>query len=121
MKDVPGLFDGLIGVLTFQVFVTPAVLIVVYYLGALLGPLAVWRLWRKVGRNPAGSSAESGTESEASSAEPLRVPPYLSGWRLWPTGLVALLLLELAWRMLFEFLIVFFDMHDALIAIRNQS
>ncbi|MCB1737158.1 MAG: DUF4282 domain-containing protein [Gammaproteobacteria bacterium] len=117
MNDLPGLFDGLIGVLTFQVFVTPAVLVVVYYLGALLGPWLTWWVVVRLRHDPMGASAVA---ANAQSAEALRVPPYLVGWRRWLVGVVILLVLELGWRMLFELLIAFFDMHDALIAIRNH-
>ena len=116
MNDLPGLFDGLIGVLTFQVFVTPAVLVVVYYLGALLGPWLTWWLVVHLRNNRISASVVARAQAE----EALRVPPYLVDWRAWRTGLLVLLALELGWRILFEFMIAFFDMHDALIAIRNH-
>ncbi|MCP5141510.1 MAG: DUF4282 domain-containing protein [Chromatiales bacterium] len=130
MQDLPNIFDGWVGFLTFQVFVTPAVLVVIYYLGALAGPWLTARLVGVIRRDGAEALAKAEAQLERNPewlsnehrpAEPLRVPPYASGWRLWLIGLVLLVLLELSWRMLFEFLIAFFDMHDALIAIRNQG
>ncbi|MCB1734956.1 MAG: DUF4282 domain-containing protein [Gammaproteobacteria bacterium] len=117
MEGVPSLHASLIGILTFQVFLTPAVLVGVYYIGALFGPWLSWWMVMRARRSPVPDA----TIADRPMAEALRVPPYLNGGRGWLVGILVLLALELGWRMLFELLIAFFDMHDALIAIRNAG
>jgi len=92
--------------LVFQVHISPAVLLVAYYVGALLIPVLVYDMSRRFNQRLA--------------REDWRVPDrYKAGMlarrgRVIGYALVALLLGELAWRMMFEFLVAYFQMHEAL-------
>ncbi len=94
--------------LLFRSFLSPSVLMVFYYLGALGVPVALvaaalWVRRRLPSLDPAVLAA-------------LRPPPALVRYRrhLVAASLVAFLLGELGWRMMFEFLIAYFRMHDLL-------
>lgn len=92
--------------LVFQVHISPAVLLVAYYVGALLIPVLVYDMSRRFNQRLA--------------REDWRVPDrYKAGLlarrgRVIGYAVVALLLGELAWRMMFEFLVAYFQMHEAL-------
>ena len=92
--------------LVFQVHISPAVLLVAYYVGALLIPVLVYDMSRRFNQRLA--------------REDWRVPDRYKGGLLARRGrvigyaVVALLLGELAWRMMFEFLVAYFQMHEAL-------
>jgi hypothetical protein len=97
--------------LTFDSFISIPVLMGFYYIGAVFCPLVMWRCIRwMVARFS------------------LLEQTYLRGktliWQLLPVKqkvrvallfVVAFLLAEVLWRMLFEFLIAFMQMRDALV------
>ena len=90
--------------LTFQTFITPTFLILFYYIGAIVIPFVSYFLakWIK-------SSYFKDVTSE--------IKNNISRKQYFYVLCIALLCffcMELFWRVLFEFFIAYFDMHDAL-------
>lgn len=91
--------------LSFHTFVTPILLIVVYYIGAVLMPLLSYIVARYIKK---------------------RVGEYLTiditvekryRYLFYLCVVLFLLSMELMWRVVFEFMVAYFDMHDALMKI----
>ena len=76
--------------LTFKTLITPSVILIVYLLGMLLIPLAVYLVFKKVDHK-------------------------LSKSKLITAQIVSMLFLELLWHMLNEFVIVYFKIYQALL------
>lgn len=100
--------------LTFKSFISTEVLIIFYYLGALILPIGIWLLltWLIRKYKLFNTAYESGKEIIWKSLN-----------RKQKTKLVAFfitlfLFMELFWRMLFEFLIAYMQMRDALLQIQ---
>lgn len=97
--------------LTFQTLISRHALLVLYYLGAVVMPVAAWLLALYLMRRvePIRAAYRSGRDL-LTARVPLR-------WRL--LGILLLLamffLMELMWRILFEYLIAFMQMRDALV------
>ena len=86
--------------LTFQTFITPTLLIIMYYIGAVLIPIFSWFFlhWiKKVYK----------TEIETYS-------PFKKIFMGSTTFLICFFSIEILWRVIFEFFIAYFDIHDAL-------
>jgi hypothetical protein len=94
-------------VLTFRTMVTPSVLLIVYYAGALGMPLFAYSLFRRVyGRyRRNGGTAEKKRAAEFFSA----------GWRVRLLFLLFFLMAELAWRIFIEFFVAYFQIREALL------
>ncbi len=94
--------------LTFQTFITPTLLLVFYYIGAILIPLVSWALasWIKKVYFPELSVNVKQTLHKTTTQKQ----------RLIVYGLFffCFLCMEIFWRVMFEFFIAYFDMHDAL-------
>ncbi len=75
--------------LTFKIVITPSIVIVVYLFGVLLIPLAVYLLFKKINYK-------------------------LSNMQSTMVQIVSVLFLELLWRMMNEFVIVYFKIYQAL-------
>ena len=86
----------LLDFLSFKTFITPSILLVFYYIGALVVPLLSWMFLRYLKRRYFPD---------------LILPKRLY---LYVIFLLCFLCAELFWRMIFEVLIAYFDMHDAL-------
>jgi hypothetical protein len=93
--------------LLFQVHITPAVLLVAYYAGAVMIAVLVVDLTRRFHRQLLQKGTGLGGGLRA------RLLP-LRG-RVAAYAVAAFLIGELGWRMMFEFLIAYFQMHDALL------
>jgi hypothetical protein len=104
-------FGAMTDFLTFDTMISRHALLIFYYLGALVMPVAAWLVALYLIRrfNSARAIYEAGMGLFAATV-PLR-------WRL--LGLVlfvaAFLFMELMWRMMFEYLIAFMQMRDALV------
>ena len=86
--------------LTFKSFVTPDLLIVIYYMGAVVMPLFSYIIYRwLMGRLSIHYDLRVDTKYK-----------YL----LYIPIIICFICMEIFWRMLFEFMIAYFDMHDAL-------
>jgi len=81
--------------LTFNSFITPSVLIVVYYIGVFFLPVVLWIYRKKV------QFLYNAYESQ----NKLKVVLYLLG---------IFLAMQLFWRMMFEMMIGYFDIHNYL-------
>ncbi len=101
--------------LTFKRLISIEVLITFYYLGAVVMP--VFMLWglsalrRRFSVDEAEAALQKVTRSVAQS-----LGMKLSLWKWFLAGVFAFLLGELFWRLLFEFLVAFIQMRDALVA-----
>ncbi len=90
--------------LTFQTFITPTLLIFIYYLGAVIIPILSWyfTFWVK-----------KAYLSDVSKVIKDRTTPK-QRLILFMVFFITLFCMEIFWRVMFEFLIAYFDMHDAL-------
>lgn len=86
--------------LTFQTFITPSLLILLYYVGALLIPIFSFYLVRWI-------KTVYKTEMETYTTFKKRFIGLA-------TFLIFFFCMEILWRVMFEFFIAYFDMHDAL-------
>ncbi|HQS02113.1 MAG: hypothetical protein B7Y07_01925 [Halothiobacillus sp. 24-54-40] len=99
--------------LTFRCLISPYALIGFYYLGALFMPVAAWLFWRWLGLRY-GWLRQVQKEVGALSRQVLS-PSQRVGILL--ACVVCFLLMELFWRMLFEFLIAYVHMAQDIQAI----
>jgi len=97
--------------LLFNTFITPSLLLFIYYIGAVIIPLLGWYLAVWIQRNYL--SEISGVMKE----EITKITTVKQ--RLYTTiaFVLCFLCMEIFWRVLFEFFIAYFDMHDALMRI----
>ena len=94
----------MIDFLTFKTFISPTLLLVMYYFGAMVIPLASYSLAKWI-----NSSYFNDISSE--------IKKSLSTKQRQVILIIALfcfLCIEILWRVMFEFFIAYFDMHDAL-------
>ena len=86
--------------LTFKTFITPTVLIIFYIIGAFIIPLFSWsiKIWvqRKYFKNIKFN---------------INIKYKLLAYTIF---ILCFLCMEIFWRIAFEFMIAYFDMHDAL-------
>ncbi len=103
--------EATIDFLSFRTFISPHALLVFYYLGAIGMPLVAWATfaWLRRRYPRAGQLISSGREF-AWSTTGLRQRVLLIGMFLG-----SFLIMELLWRMMFEFLFAFLQMRDALV------
>jgi hypothetical protein len=94
--------------LLFNTFITPSLLIFTYYVGAVLIPLLSWYLATLVHRNY--FTKVSGLVK----AEVQRRTTVKQRFYTILAFVLCFLCMEIFWRMMFEFFIAYFDMHDAL-------
>ena len=105
-----GLWQGLWDFLSFRTLISPSVLIGFYLLGALVMPLIAALIWLKLRARFAvvrDSEAAVGRWRKQNLSIPQRLGLLLA-------VLVAFLLMEMFWRMLFEFLIAYLHMAEDL-------
>ena len=94
--------------LTFETFITPALLIIIYYIGAIIIPIVSWYLvhWiKRVYFSKKDAKSKEYVEVEITSRQRFIV---------YTIFFISFLCMEIFWRMMFEFFIAYFDMHDAL-------
>jgi len=101
--------------LTFQTFITPTLLILIYYVGAVVIPLISWYFARWVKRSYFSELSVHIKKSVQTHSTPKQRFIVLVVF------LIAFLCMEICWRVLFEFLIAYFDMHDALMNIKMNK
>lgn len=111
----------LLDVITLRFFITPYVILLIYWFGALVVPLAGWVLWRwLLGKLQQQEMAASGLEKLGDSVNRIDQNGTLR-LLFWSGFVLVFLLLELLWRMLFEFLIAYFHIHQALMEISRSN
>jgi len=93
--------------LSFETFIAPDVLLVCYYLGAVGIPLAAVLLVRKLAQL---FPAFGGAADQAKAAIPRKYR-----LRIYLAMAVMFLCMEIIWRMMFEAMIGYFQMRDALV------
>ncbi len=98
----------MIDFLTFQTFITPTLLILMYYIGAILIPLVSWYLARWIQKSYFSEVSKSIKEEITTRTTAKQ------RFIIYATFILCFLCIEIFWRMMFEFLIAYFDMHDAL-------
>jgi hypothetical protein len=94
--------------LTFKTFITPTLLLVFYYMGAILIPFVSYYLglWLK-GRYFSKISTTLKDTIVINTTKKQRLLFIV-------LALLCFVCMELFWRVMFEFFIAYFDMHDAL-------
>ena len=102
-------------ILVFDRFITPTVLIVAYYMGAILMPFALWLARHYLLRRIA-LLARLDLQRQALFASLSRRNRVL----LTAALVLIFLFMELGWRMLFEAMIGYFQMHDDLHALLSN-
>lgn len=115
------MMQWLIDFATLRFFITPYLLVLAYWVGAFIVPLlagliTAWIVSKVKNNDTSAASIESAQQW-------VNNLPYARTLKL---GLGALfigifLFMELAWRLLFEFLIALFHIHDALMAIAKNA
>ena len=97
--------------LTFKSFISTEILIIFYYLGALILPLGIWHqhtwLFRKF--RLLNTAYKNGKEFIWKSLNRKQQTKFVVIF------VISLLFMELFWRMFFEFLIAYMQMRDALL------
>lgn len=97
--------------LSFKTFISTEALIVFYYIGALIAPIVIWEVTRCAIKKYKLFDVviRNGKEMIWASLEKKRKV------KLVIIVVLALLLMEILWRMLFEFLIAYMQIHAALV------
>ena len=90
--------------LTFNTFITPTLLLVLYYVGALVIPVLGWYF---------SAWVKKAYLSDVSKMIKNRTTPK-QRLIVFMVFFITFVCMEIFWRVMFEFLIAYFDMHDAL-------
>lgn len=90
--------------LTFKTFITPALLMFFYYFGAIIIPLVSYMLAKWI---RSSYFKDSTTSLKVNLNQKQRIT-------ILAIAIACFICMEIFWRILFEFLIAYFDMHDAL-------
>ena len=100
--------------LTFKSFISTEVLIIFYYIGALVLPVGIWILlkWLIGKYRFLNATYENGKEIIWKSLNKKQHTKLLAFF------IVSFLFMELFWRMLFEFLIAYMQIRDALLSMQ---
>ncbi len=94
--------------LTFQTFITPTLLIFIYYIGAILIPIVSWYLAKWIQRSYFSELSKSIKEEFHAKTT------FKQRFIVYAAFILCFLCMEILWRVMFEFFIAYFDMHDAL-------
>lgn len=97
--------------LTFQTFVTPTLLVILYYLGAFVIPFVSYFIAKWI-----HSSYFNNVGSEMKKNLTLKQHVILLSMMI-----LCFLCIEVFWRVIFEFFIAYFDMHDALMKLNSSN
>ena len=98
--------------LTFQTFITPSLLILMYYIGAVFIPLISWYLARWIQKSYF-SEVSTSIKEEITTRTTAK-----QRFIIYTAFILCFLCMEIFWRMMFEFFIAYFDMHDALMKLK---
>jgi len=111
-----GAGQALWDLLSFRTFVSPTVLIAMYWFGALVMPVALWLLARHFAKRFAARFPDAAGRVQEGVRELHGSVPLRYRRRFWALLAVAILMAELAWRMTIEVMLAYFQMRDALLA-----
>jgi len=98
--------------LTFQTFITPTLLIIMYYIGAVLIPLFSWYLAKWI-KTSYFSEISKNIKKEIQTRT-----TTMQRFIMYTAFIICFLCMEIFWRVIFEFLIAYFNMHDALMELK---
>jgi len=96
-------------VLLFRRLIGPTLLIGMYYVGAIAVPFIAWRIGRRLIAKARPADGTQGWDGKG----PAPIDPGLRR-RVWAVAIVLFIVMEVFWRLGFEFGIAYFQMHDAL-------
>ncbi len=100
---------------TFRTFITPGILLFGYYFGAAVMPVGFWAFWRWVGhRYPILADLWAGGKDASRRLTTRRQRVWILAAAI--TGFVCM---EVVWRMMFETMIAYFQMRDALMKLAS--
>jgi len=94
--------------LTFKTFISPTVLTIMYIFGLFIMPLFAWFAMSKVKKYIPSQIFDFKNQAFSKMRHKDKVKVILF-------ALLMLLCMEICWRMMFEFLIAYMQMHDALV------
>lgn len=111
----------LLDIMTLRFFVTPYLILLIYWLGAFIVPfiaaLACWWVAIRLKENKTTAAGINGFSRFLDGLTYARAIRFGLGIIF----MLMFLFLELMWRIAFEFLIAFFHIHDALIQLSNKN
>jgi len=104
------IIDKTLGILSFEVFISPVLIMLVYYIGAVVLPVIVYRFvhhtYEKI------PSIELPKVDIDAGRIYDKIPVPISPKWIFLLGFAAV---EICWRIFFEFFIAYFQMRDALL------
>lgn len=100
------MLDFILDFLTFRILVSPYVLLIFYYLGAVMMPLAMWIFWRWLKKRYVWLSQ---TQEELGDLGRQYLSPARRALIVFGC-LLCFFMMELFWRMMFEFVMAYFHM-----------
>jgi hypothetical protein len=108
--------QGFIDFLNFNFFISPYVLVACYYIGAIAIPFSGWFLASWIIRKYllASDVCESGKTTLSN------ITSKKDRVLLYALFILFFIFMEIIWRMMFEFLIAYFQMRDALMELVSQ-
>ncbi len=109
----------LMDLISFRVLLTPAILVLVYYFGAILLPVTGYLFYKKLSRLKGDISDPRKGQLRESLGNPELGKKYKK--RFIVLSVIGFLMMELAWRIFIEFFIAYFQMHNALINLQGVS
>ena len=98
--------------LTFKIFISPTMLIIFYYIGAVVMPVFIWFVSRWL-MGKIGMVEESYQVAKSMTWKSMRFKYRVLFVFLF---IIMFLFMQIIWRMMFEFLIAYMQMREALIS-----
>lgn len=104
---IDGILSTLLGLFSFEVFISPYLIILVYYLGAVIFPLYIYRFVRRHYKKVSDLNLPK-----------VELDPSITVLKFSPKWLFLLgfVVFEIFWRMFFEFFVAYFQIRDALMS-----
>lgn len=110
----------LLDVITLKFFITPYLILLIYWFGAFVVPVAGWLLcWWLLAKLKENEIASAGLDGLGNGIGQLPRSGQFKRY-FWIAFTLVFLFMELLWRLLFEFLIAYFHIHDALMQLSRQ-
>lgn len=106
------IIDGLIGILSFEIFISPPLMILGYYTGAVVLPILIYRFIHNYYKKISGVPIPKIDISVAKLSD--KVSVKLSPKWIFLLGFIAF---EVFWRIFFEFILAYFQIRDALVSL----
>jgi len=106
----------LLDFLSFRVLMSPAVLVLLYYAGAVMAPVLVFWFYKKsVSKIDQSPMASHKAKLKAAFDKSETVQRHKQ--KAIVLAIMTFLMMEFFWRMMFEFFVAYYQMHNALIKI----